>query len=390
MRIGIMGGTLDPVHNGHVMLAQMALKELQLDRVMLLPAGDPPHKSRTAPAADRMEMARLAVQDMDGVFACSMEIQRSGTTYTVDTLRRLQENNPQTEWIYIVGADTLNILDSWRCFEQVAQMCSFAVCARADETVDQARMEEMRSRYGARFAVLKTAGPEISSTQIRELVSAGGDIAALVPPAVEEYILKKGLYISPLRREEIIERLRTSLKPSRFEHTLGVAETAKRLTERFGISPALAEMAALLHDCAKYMPVDDMKTLVKDRIPDVDALELDNSSVLHAPAGAVLAQQVYEVKHPAILSAIRKHTLGDMDMSPLDALIYTADFIEPARKDFPGLAQARELAETDLYAAMCMCTELTNAYLKNQDKRPHPKSLAMLKHYQGNNKEEQK
>lgn len=381
MRVGIMGGTLDPVHNGHIQVAKAALEALQLDSVMLLPAGDPPHKSRPTSKKDRLEMVRLAADAVEGLFPCSIEIYREGTTYTVDTLRQLHRDNPSVEWFYLVGADTLDVLDTWRNFAEVAKLCTFAVTGRADADASREKAEEFRTQYGAKFVMLDFCGPDISSSEVRRRISEGLEIADIVPTSVCNYIKDHGLYICNRSKTEIIDVLKQNLKPSRLEHVLGVAETAVRLAPCYGISTSKAEFAALLHDCAKYMPLDEMRKLVRDNVSDWDELEMEAVSVLHAPAGVVYAAKEFGIRDQEILSAIRKHTLGDVRMSPLDALIYTADFIEPNRKDFPGLADARQLAETDIYQAMCKCAQLTNEYLKTQGKRPHPRSLAMLEAY---------
>ena len=378
MQVGIMGGTLDPVHIGHIQVAQRARGYLNLDRVMLLPAGDPPHKIPPTSKEDRLEMARLAAQDCEGIFACGLEVLRPGVTYTVDTMRELIEANPSTQWFYLVGADTLDVLDSWRNFGEIARMCTFAVFGRGQEAASVVKMRALEAQYGARFAVLPFHGPDISSTQIRRCVAEGEDISDLVPGAVEEYIAQKGLYLCGMSREEIMDVLRGSLKPARYRHTLGVAETAKRLAPRCGVDPMRAELAGLLHDCAKYLSMEEMRDLAS-RVPDVDAAELETVSVLHAPAGCAMAAQRFGVRDRAILSAIRKHTLGGPEMSAMDALIYTADFIEPNREVFPGLEEARALAEKDIFAGMRRCAELTNQHLEAQGRRPHPRSLAMLK-----------
>lgn len=381
MRVGIMGGTLDPVHNGHIQVAKAALEALQLDSVMLLPAGDPPHKSHPTSKKDRFEMVRLAAREVKGLFPCGIEINREGTTYTVDTLNQLHRDNPSVEWFYLVGADTLDVLDTWRNFSEVAKLCTFAVTGRADADASREKAEEFRMQYGAKFVMLDFCGPDISSSEVRRRVSEGDEIADLVPTSVCDYIKDHGLYVCDRSKSEIIDVLKKNLKPSRFEHTLGVAGTAVRLAPFYGINPVKAEFAALLHDCAKYMPLDEMRKLVQENVPDADEMEMKAVSVLHAPAGAVYAAKEFGVKDREILSAIRKHTLGSADMSPLDALIYTADFIEPNRKDFPGLSEARKLAETDIYRAMCKCAQLTNEYLEAQGKMPHPRSLAILETY---------
>ena len=374
-----MGGTLDPIHSGHVYVARTAREILRLDRVMLLPAGDPPHKAPPTPKADRMEMARFAAADCEGLFACALEIERAGVTYTVDTLRELSSMNPDTEWFYLVGADTLDVLDSWRDFGEVAKLCTFAVNGRADEDVDAARMHELEEKYGARFVQLPFNGPEISSTDVRTRVAEGRGIDGLVPESVERYIRERGLYLCGKSKAQILDILRTELKPGRYRHTLGVAETARRLAPRFGVDPARAELAGLLHDCANSMPIEELRSLARAYVPDVDEEELAAERVVHAPAGCVIAAQRFGVKDRAILSAIRKHTLGGAEMSAMDALIYVADFVEPNRREFPGLAEARELAENDIFAAARLCAKLTNDHVMEEGGRSHSRTLAMLK-----------
>jgi len=384
MRVGIMGGTLDPLHNGHIRLAQFAKDYLKLDRVMLLPAGDPPHKQRPTLKTDRLEMARLAAKECEGCFACGIEVFRSGTTFTVDTLHELHDKNPGTQWYYIIGADTLDVLDTWRNFAEVARLCTFAVFGRAGDDASPESMRRLQRDYGAVFECLPCNGPDISSTDVRRSAARGESLAGMVPTPVEHYIRKRGLYICKMTRDEVIAELQNILKPSRFRHTLGVAETAVHLAGRFGADPVRAEFAALLHDCAKYMPLDEMRAIVRAGVPDADPLELETISVLHAPAGAAYAAQHFGVQDEAILSAIRKHTLGDRNMSLLDALIYTADFIEPNRDAFPGLEEARMLAEKDIYAAMYKCAQLTNDHLISQGRQPHPRSLAMIEQIKNN------
>ena len=182
-----------------------------------------------------------------------------------------------------------------------------------------------------------------------------------------------------MTREEILKKLKRTLDSQRYTHTLGVEETAVRMAQTFGEDTNLASLAGLLHDCAKYLPINELRRLVMEGCPDADAEEMETESVLHAPAGMVLAQREYGVQDPQILSAIRKHTLGDVKMSALDALIYTADFIEPNRKAFPGLEEARRLAETDIFAAALKCAELTNTYVNSQGKTAHPRTLSMLR-----------
>ncbi len=383
MKIGILGGTLDPIHNGHIQIALAAMDMLGLDGVTLMPAGDPPHKSRVTDRADRMEMARLAAALYPGLSASDMEIRREGATYTVDTLSALSVERPDVEWTYIVGADTLGALETWREFPRVARLCAFAAVSRpgCDGELARLRAKALAACYGARVDMLPVTGPALSSTQIRERVALGEDIAAGVPGPVADYIRDRGLYLCDYSEAQILDRLRRTITERRFEHTLGVAGTAQRLAPRCGVEPMRARLAGLLHDCAKSMPLDQMRQLVIANLPDLDAAELETRAILHAPAGMVVARDEYGVRDPRILSAIRKHTVGDGHMSPMDALIFVSDFIEPGREPFPGLEKARRLAEKDIFGAMCCCAELTEKHLRSRGQSVHPRTLQLLETY---------
>lgn len=383
MKIGILGGTLDPVHNGHIDIALAAMSALGLDRVALMPSGDPPHKTRASDKLDRLRMAELATEDREGLYASDLEIRRQGPTYTVDTLSALTVEHPEVEWVYILGADALNKLDTWREFPRIARLCAFAAVSRpgCDEDLARLRARAIASCYHTRVDLLNVSGPPLSSTTVRKRVAEGLPIGDCVPPRVADYIREKGLYLCKYGEAEILERLKGMLTDRRFIHTLGVADTAERLAPRCGVDVRRARLAGLLHDCAKSMPLEDMRAMVVEHLPDLDAEELETRAILHAPAGMVLAQNLFGVRDPSILSAIRKHTVGDGSMSPMDALIYVSDFIEPGREPFPGLDKARKLAEKDIYRAMCCCAQLTAKHLKSRGQHMHPRTQALLDNY---------
>ena len=380
MKIGILGGTLDPVHNGHVEIARAAMGALGLDRVALMPSGDPPHKPRAADKRDRLEMARLAAAGQEGLYVSDMEVRREGVTYTVDTLSALSVEAPGVTWTYIIGADTLTQLESWREFPRVARLCEFAVVNRpgCEAELTRLRADAIAACYGARLRLLDVSGPALSSSEIRGRVAAGEDISDAVPAPVADYIRARGLYLCDYSEAQILEKLRATLTARRFTHTLGVADTAERLAPKCGVDPHRARLAGLLHDCAKSMPLEEMRALVTEKLPDLDVRELETRQILHAPAGMILARDEYGVRDPSILSAIRKHTVGAGDMSPMDALIYTADFIEPGRMPFPGLEKARRLAEEDIYQGMLCCAELTAKHLRAQGQDIHPRTLNLI------------
>jgi len=196
MRLGIMGGTFDPVHRGHLAIARAALKEAGLDEVRFLPDGDPPHKTPGAPGEDRLRMVRLAVRGKPGLTVSDMELRRQGRTYTVDTLLQLKREEPGRELFYVVGSDTLFLFPTWRTAERVAGLCRMLVALRPGDgrAEVEAQRRAMHERYGLVSELLLETGPDISSSQVREAVRRGEDLGALVPPAVARHILRRGLY----------------------------------------------------------------------------------------------------------------------------------------------------------------------------------------------------
>ena len=197
-RLGIMGGTFNPVHCGHICIADIARRELALDEVRFMPSGDPPHKSVGVSGVQRLEMVRLAVSGHTGFTISDMEIRRRGHSYTCDTLREINEREPDADIYFILGDDMFMNIDTWRHPEEIMRRAALAVAPRPGE--DGRRVMAMRDRltkeYGARVCVLSDSGPDLSSTEVRRRVMQGGDISSLVPDKVAGYIAQNGLYLS--------------------------------------------------------------------------------------------------------------------------------------------------------------------------------------------------
>lgn len=196
MRLGIMGGTFDPVHLGHIHIARAAMREAALEEMLFLPDGDPPHKLPGAGAADRLAMVGLAIEGLPGFRVSDMELKRQGKTYSVDTLEELLREDPERELFYIIGSDTLLLFPTWKTAWKVAGLCRMLVAARPGNDLDEIRWYQRKffAEYGLVSDLLMEPGPDISSTGIRGLVSEGKSLSGLVPERVERYIREKGLY----------------------------------------------------------------------------------------------------------------------------------------------------------------------------------------------------
>ena len=197
MRLGILGGTFDPIHFGHLRIATAAMREAQLQEMLLLPDGDPPHKQPLSAGEDRLAMVRLAIENSPGFAVSDMELRRTGTTYTVDTLVELLDQDPRRELYYIIGADTLKLFPTWKTAGKVAGLCRMLVAPRPGSDLDEIRwfQRKMFADFGLVSMLLSEFGPDISSTRVRDMVRAGEDISTLVPAEVARYIQEKGLYL---------------------------------------------------------------------------------------------------------------------------------------------------------------------------------------------------
>ena len=197
-QLGIMGGTFDPIHNGHIQMAQKCMEKFALDEVIFLPAGEPPHKRNYAVTDKykRLEMTRLAVKEIPGFSVSDIEIERSGYTYTIDSMRELGQIYKNARFFYIIGADTLGELYTWRNIEEVARLTKFLVVGRSNipsEALHNAAAR-VREDFGGQLLDAQFNGPELSSTFIRDLARKGAPLEGYVPLNVARYIKENNIY----------------------------------------------------------------------------------------------------------------------------------------------------------------------------------------------------
>jgi nicotinate-nucleotide adenylyltransferase len=187
----MFGGAFDPPHRAHGLLAQAAVRQLGLDRLVVLPTGDAWHKARTlSPAADRLAMARLAFAGLPRVEVDDRELRRTGPTYSIDTLRELQAEHPGAQLVLVMGEDQAGDFTRWRAWEDIARLAILAVAGRGSG----AGIAALQALPGVRVEALELPQMPESATEIRGRLTAGEDISALVEPAVARYIESHPLY----------------------------------------------------------------------------------------------------------------------------------------------------------------------------------------------------
>jgi nicotinate-nucleotide adenylyltransferase len=361
-RIGLIGGTFDPIHVGHLAVAESARNELGLDAVVFIPAGSPPHKStdNISLPEHRFLMTAMAVNDNSDFSVSKTELNRSGVSFTVDTVREISETSgDNAELVFIVGADTLFQVPDWKDADRLFAMCSFAVAVRPG--YEDLSLDELISSLresGCAVSLFDAPSLDISSSDLRARVRAGKSIKYLVPDAVSAYIRKNSLYVKPLKYDktsaQVLERVKETVSPERFIHTLNVCGEAVRLAKRYGEDPERAYLAALLHDNAKGLSTSRSREMMERRgacSPELREMLSEWPKIAHAFVGAEIAARDFMVDDMEILDAVRFHTTGRAGMSLLEKIIYIADYIEPGR-DFPGVERLRRLAYENIDAAM--------------------------------------
>ncbi len=393
MKIGVYGGTFDPPHLGHMAAATQIKARLGLDKLLLIPAKQPPHKAlddASAPAEDRLVMTAMmadGIPPADSVAADGQELQREGASYTADTVEALAAQYPGDELWLVMGSDMFLSFHTWRTPERicaVAGICGFTRSPREELVPLEEQARRLSQSLGARaMAVALPEVVDVSSSQVRQLLAAGELQAAsgLLWSQVFGYILRKGLYgvkvdLAHLPDDQLRAVSYSMMRAKRIPHVQGTEEEAVKLARRWGADVDHARRAAILHDCTKYYTVEEHFAVCRRYGVELDELERQSEKLLHAKTGAALACHVFgEPLEEQV--AIYYHTTGKGDMTLLEKIIYLADYMEPHR-DFPGVERLRALAYTDLDAAVALGCEMSIAEMEEKGREVHPNTRAAL------------
>lgn len=386
-RIGIYGGTFNPPHIGHIEAAAFARKALGLDELLMVPDRIAPHKTLpegSASPEQRMDMLRLSLPPDERIVLSDLELRREGPSYTYQTIAELRNADPDAELFLLMGTDMFLSFDTWREPDAITQHAALAVLYRGEKKERQA-IEAQRQRLaarGAQISVLQNPVVDISSTQLRRML-VFHCASEFLAPGVENYIRDAGLYgtgksYRNLPMEELERVVVSLLNPNRVNHVLGCRDTAVKLAQRWGADVTDAARAGLLHDITKALSGPLQLTLCREYGTILDKFCRQNPKTLHALTGSLVAGRIFG-ENEAVVGAIRHHTTGRAGMTLLETIIYVADYMEPCRS-FPGVEKLRELAFTDLTAALKLGLQMTLEHLNEQGSEISPESREALEY----------
>ncbi|MBO6040288.1 MAG: nicotinate (nicotinamide) nucleotide adenylyltransferase [Oscillospiraceae bacterium] len=382
MRVLIYGGSFNPPHRGHEAALHSAVKAIRPDRIMVVPAGMPPHKELAGNSPDvsaRLRLAKLAFLDEPGTEVLDIELTRLGKSYTVDTLREISDRFEDAQLYFLVGTDMLVSMEKWYRFDDILSECTIVALPRDED--DYPLLEEtaqmLRRTYAARVILIRKNPLPMSSTDLRAALCDRQGRERLSDPVYGE-IIRRRYYGAKPELDWLREKAYAYLKPTRVPHVRGTEEEAVRLAERWGEDPGNAAEAAILHDITKRLSAEEQLRLYEKYDIISDAAEMAEPRLYHARTGARLARDLFGVTDE-VFSAIEWHTTGRPDMTVLEKIIYLADYTEPTRRVFPGLDEVRALTYIDLDRAMIRALTLSMEEVRARGDEPHPRSVETLR-----------
>jgi len=378
VRLAVLGGSFDPVHIGHLSIADEVLSRFGYDRVVLVPTSVSPLK-RDAAAADgddRLRMLSASVADDPRMVVDDCEIRRGGVSYTIDTIEDIERRyRPEGRLGLIVGEDLIAAFPSWRRVDELASKVDLLLATRERE--DETPFAYPHRRIG-------NAPVRVSSSAIRRAVAAGGAWRYLVPAGARALILRSGLYgaasaMTPYDAViAAVERAaQAELSPGRYLHSRSVARMSADLCALHGCDPDAGYLAGIAHDLCKEYPAAELIRLAAGDGETVSEVERAKPALLHARAAVQVLRTRFGVSDDAVHEAIRRHTFGAGGMGPLAKIVYICDKIEPTRMDVsPSLRGSVWTAALDeLFAAT---VKDTVRYLRERGHAVSPDTTALL------------
>ena len=381
MKTALFGGTFNPVHDGHIQMAEYLLSH-GYDRVVLAPSNNPAYKQCDNNFDTRCEMLKIAIQGREGMQICDLERDRPKDNYSYITIPLYKERIG--EFDFVIGGDSLIDLGKWKKPYQIINQVKLVVFDRGDRQAEVDEACKFWREQGANIVIERFVPKDISSTIVR-LESRLG-LTRGVPTEVAEYIEKNGLYVDKSIRmskkltTSLADKLKELTGERTYKHCLRVAYCALKLNSdlNLGLDTDKILTAGLLHDCAKRIKRVDDPSIPKDS---------EGTPVYHQFAGSVVAREEFGIHDEEVLNAIKYHTTAKPNMTDLDKLIFCADMLEEDR-DFEGVDELRKIIWQDLHRGFVACMEHQYAYLVGRGGDIYPLTTKAVEYYRNENKQQ--
>lgn len=322
MKIGIYGGSFNPVHKGHIEIAKLAIEKLDLDKIIFVPAYKSPFKSKEKYESpqDRVNMINLVKTEKSEI--SFFEINRKGTSYTIETVKYLKNIYKKDDLFLIIGSDLLSKLQKWKGIDQISRLTKIVVFKRKGSF-----SKENIKKYNCHL--MSNEIFDFSSTEFKK------GFLNMVDPKVNQYIGQNYLYIK--------EMMVAMLDIKRHKHSISVAQYAAKYAKQIDVNPKKAWVAGALHDITKAMPKEYHRQFLATKGYEESNLK---DHELHALSGYYWVRDCYMLKDKEIIDAIKKHTSLDLTLTNMDKIIFAADKLCQGRK-YPGIQKDRKLIEKD-------------------------------------------
>lgn len=363
-KIGIFGGTFNPIHNGHIKAAELAYNHANLDEVWFIPTKITPDKiftiERISPK-HKIKMIELAIKEKKFKWAKvnSIELKNNSISYSFQTIKKLKEKNPENKFYFIMGDDRYESVEKWKhYFEFRDQIESIIVLGRSSSNIELKNNKDQFIKDG----ILDISSSDTLSTLLWENI----------PNLTKIYIAKHKLYLKTLTF--------ILLHKERYQHSVSVASHAKRLAKKqWFVNSKKAYISGLVHDLFKLIPIDEQIKILNDLKPE---WKIPADPVVHGYSVAAWLEEIYKINDKKIISSIKKHTEASIKMSKLDKIIFVADKISSDRKG-QKIGALRRLAYSNLDLTFVKILKSQIKKLEKKNIKPSKGSIEALKKYSG-------
>jgi nicotinate-nucleotide adenylyltransferase len=358
----IIGGSFDPIHNGHLQIAHKAAQRVKANEVWFLLAKLPRWKNLSTSQNHRIKMLKLAIKDYPIFKYSDFEIKNTKpkeVNYTINTAIKFKKIYPDYNFYYLIGTDQLEKLGQWEKIDELSKIFTFVLANRPGYQKVKANI----SKYNV--VELDFEGPLVSSTLIRNFLSKDAPISVI------KYIAENGLYLE--------NKLKIDLSDLRYNHTLRVANLAVKIAKANDYDLNKTYVAAMLHDCAKELPKNTQLEIMQSYFADE---VVSSPHIYHQFTGTIIAESSYNITDSEVLKAIKYHATASKDMSKLDKIIYCADKLEPGRD--VEAAKLVQLCKKDINKGFVEVLKNNYEYLKKfvaKDHKIHPLTISAYNKY---------